>query len=463
MTMLINPYRYATGGGGGGGGSNYPTEVLADSPVAYWRLGESSGTTATDERGNSDGTYYNSPTLGATGLVDDADTAVSFDPSTTNYMGVPYVAAHNYGTTGEITVECLFKMDVLQNFNSLVQIGTSNQAQPVDMYVDANGQLTAILQGKSITAIGLKAAATYHVAFTYDGTTMKLWVNGTLMSQSNVVVTMSTGNELRVGRRADGGVKMDGVIDEVALYDTALTETQIKSHYEASGAMVPATDLTTISGLKLWCETRFFAEGYADTDLRSIAPNYANTANHLLRTNANAPIHRTAQVNSEPAWEFNGSQVFDIANAIFSGQTAGEVFLVIKSDNDGGTSSGGHWSLGGTSGSLYPDAAGDVYDSFASSTTKATGNPSTALNAWHLYNVSADGSSWTSRHDGTQHYTVASNTVTWPGGIAYLGLNGGTWYLGFIAAIVMFDNVLSSTDRDTVESYLASVYGLTVA
>lgn len=38
----------------------YADEILADSPLVYWRLGESSGTAVTDSSGNGrDGFYAN--------------------------------------------------------------------------------------------------------------------------------------------------------------------------------------------------------------------------------------------------------------------------------------------------------------------------------------------------------------------------------------------------------------------
>jgi hypothetical protein len=54
--------------------------VLGLSPIAYWRLGEASGTSAADASGNGHtGTYVGSPTLGVAGLLTgDADTAVTF-------------------------------------------------------------------------------------------------------------------------------------------------------------------------------------------------------------------------------------------------------------------------------------------------------------------------------------------------------------------------------------------------
>ncbi len=49
---------------------SYSASVLADSPLAYWRLGEASGTTAADASGNGrTGSYLNTPTLGAAGAL----------------------------------------------------------------------------------------------------------------------------------------------------------------------------------------------------------------------------------------------------------------------------------------------------------------------------------------------------------------------------------------------------------
>jgi hypothetical protein len=67
--------------------STYSTVILGDHPAAYYRLGETSGTTAFDSSGNShDGTYLGGPTLGLPGaLAGDPDTSVQFN-------GVSYTA-----------------------------------------------------------------------------------------------------------------------------------------------------------------------------------------------------------------------------------------------------------------------------------------------------------------------------------------------------------------------------------
>lgn len=59
----------------------YSSVVLAKGPVGYWRLGELTGTTASDSSGNGyDGTYLGNPTLGGPGAINnDPDTAVTLN------------------------------------------------------------------------------------------------------------------------------------------------------------------------------------------------------------------------------------------------------------------------------------------------------------------------------------------------------------------------------------------------
>ncbi len=83
----------------------YADIILRDRPAGYWRLGNSSGTTVTDELGANNGTYFASPTLGVAGLLtDDSNTAVNFINGT--YATLPHVS--NFGT-GDIAYECWVK------------------------------------------------------------------------------------------------------------------------------------------------------------------------------------------------------------------------------------------------------------------------------------------------------------------------------------------------------------------
>src|SRR2546422_11078822 len=62
---------------------SYRASVLADHPVAYWRLDEETGTGLVDASGNgNDGTYAGAVSLGQPGaLASDGDTAVGVGPA----------------------------------------------------------------------------------------------------------------------------------------------------------------------------------------------------------------------------------------------------------------------------------------------------------------------------------------------------------------------------------------------
>lgn len=94
---------------GGGATSTYPAEVLADSPLLYLRLGELSGTIAVDSSGNGrDGTYYGSPTLGLSSLVEaDTDSCVYFNNVTEDYVSLSVAP---WMDVSSVTVTCIARV-----------------------------------------------------------------------------------------------------------------------------------------------------------------------------------------------------------------------------------------------------------------------------------------------------------------------------------------------------------------
>src|SRR5206468_10998420 len=61
--------------------TSYRDVILADNPIMYWRLGETSGTIAYDESANHrDATYIHQPLLGFPGAIaNDTNTSVGFN------------------------------------------------------------------------------------------------------------------------------------------------------------------------------------------------------------------------------------------------------------------------------------------------------------------------------------------------------------------------------------------------
>lgn len=231
----------------------YAEEVLADSPLVYWRLGEASGTTAVDETGDHDATYENSPTLGAGGLITGADTAVNLDRGGASPQRV--VKSHVAALSGfaNITVEFWFQFDSLPPASGDGSSGVmlcSKHAGGTDgeFYVAyvKGGTLRLATINTSPARDDYDVSWTpsvdvpYHIVATYNGSDKHMYVNGTevgvggthagdLRSISSVDLMVGDYNQ-----GADTAWQADGIFDEVAIYDTALSAARIQAHYDAA-------------------------------------------------------------------------------------------------------------------------------------------------------------------------------------------------------------------------------------
>ena len=104
---------------------------------------------------------------------------------------------------------------------------------------NVNNQVRMFIRGDngSISVIGtITRDKWYHLSGTWDGTTIKLYINGIFIGESGSVRTGSPGiTPLYIGRARSfsgaGGSWFDGQIDDVRVYNYALTSEQIKTLY----------------------------------------------------------------------------------------------------------------------------------------------------------------------------------------------------------------------------------------
>ena len=69
-----------------------------------------------------------------------------------------------------------------------------------------------------------------HLALTYDGATLRLFVNGQLASAQTVSGLIATsGDPLRIGGDAIWGEYFAGLIDEVRIYNRVLSPSEIQT------------------------------------------------------------------------------------------------------------------------------------------------------------------------------------------------------------------------------------------
>ena len=199
--------------------------------VSYWRLGESSGTTAADAQGVASGTYVNEPKLGVSSLLKgETDTAVDFDGEN-DYVSITPVAALNM--TSEVTLEAWIKADALQGTvlrrnNSYELRAQSDGSVLFRVWVGENVQSLTSAEGK------LKTGTTYHLAGTYDGSEMHIYLDGEEIASKAQEGSMThDSNTLYIGRNDFSNTYFDGVIDDVSIYDQALSRETLEQHYEA--------------------------------------------------------------------------------------------------------------------------------------------------------------------------------------------------------------------------------------
>ncbi len=81
---------------------------------------------------------------------------------------------------------------------------------------------------------GLQLDKWHHLAMTYDGTDLKVYLDGALGGVTKIGKPRRPGRgAFDIGRRPDGFVCFKGLIDEVRLYSRAISADEIKQHFDA--------------------------------------------------------------------------------------------------------------------------------------------------------------------------------------------------------------------------------------
>lgn len=220
-------------------------KVWSFDPAGYWRLGDASGT-VTDETGNNDGTASGSPTYGATGLIDaEADDAMTFTRASTQRIDIAS-ATIAAGLT-DFTINAFIKpTDALTNQHRIWQeSAAANEA--CALFINASGAAEFLIRysatnysaTSSGTDITLTTSRVYMLTARLDSAGgMSIFVNGLLAgTDSNTNPSDEVVADVDIAAKVLAtAAYMAGDLDEVAVMQTALSDTQIEELYYSSMA-----------------------------------------------------------------------------------------------------------------------------------------------------------------------------------------------------------------------------------
>jgi hypothetical protein len=322
--------------------SAYSSAVLADHPVAYYRLGETSGTTAVDSSGNgNNGTYVGGVALGQPGalLPGDTDPAAGFNGSSTYVLG-PSAGALDFSGT-QMTLEAWIYPTaaggIIVNKENQYEValqGGKGGLNTIQWAVQnaGNGGGWAWIDTGFAPAMNQWS----HIALVYNNGTVTTYGNGTVVgtTSNGSGAILSRPNNFQIGARSGAGQVFSGRIDEVAAYATALTSSQVLNHfYQAGeGGLTFAAPISTPSGTTSSAfqviSGDFNNDGLSDL---AVADLNTNQVSILLSNGAGGFINSAVlPTGSGPyqlaAGDFNGDGHLDLAVANLNSNTL-EVFL----------------------------------------------------------------------------------------------------------------------------------------
>ncbi len=244
----------------------YAPVVLADHPLGCWHLNEGNGNPAKaafagevayDYVGGYDGIYTTNVQLGVQGLqAFDADTAASFGTLATSgsYVGgIGGIDFSQQGSNSQFSVEAWVRPNRQTMENGIVTLGYGSGGEQFDLdntYPNSYWRFfVRDAQGNSYAAISTNApdGNWHHLVGVCDqpNGAVYLYLDGVLTATSSVPVgaaVLAATMPMTIGARAAGGssakpdLQFIGTIDEVALYNYALTATQVASHYSAAAS-----------------------------------------------------------------------------------------------------------------------------------------------------------------------------------------------------------------------------------
>lgn len=275
-------------------------ELKPNGLTAYYPLDEGDGTTVHDTTTNSvDIPFNGSPTWDRVGQVNGAMSGFTATDSVRS--------THNEVlNTSNITVSAWVKSgSAVSNANTVARWLPSSSDDGEWALGQGTGttfQFKARINGAARFVTGPIPSHTnyHHVVGTYDGSNLKLYVDGVLADTEAISGSLATNSRgLSIGASDDGSNAWPGAIDEVKIFNHALNLDEIRAEYNAQKAGIA-------SGLRLGTVVAPDTSRTADYDavVLTDAANYSLLVDqdHDLKSGANTLGAISGTINSPVSW-----------------------------------------------------------------------------------------------------------------------------------------------------------------
>ena len=214
--------------------------------VAAYSFDAISGSTINDQSGLGHTATLSNATWNATGH---SGGAVSFNGTN---AWVTVADAPDLRLTTSMTVEAWVKPTSLTGWRTVIMkerpgglsytLYASDNNAPPAMYANTGAGDVSVLGSNLLTLNGW-----FHLAGTYDGSTLRLYVNGSLINSKPLSGNLvSSTSPLRIGGNSVWGEYFSGLIDDVRIYDRTLSNAEISADMNNPVAL-PGPDTTAPS------------------------------------------------------------------------------------------------------------------------------------------------------------------------------------------------------------------------
>ncbi len=292
---------------------SYDTAVAADAPSAWWKLADAAGSaSAADSSGNGHAGTPANVTFGAAGplIMTAAETAAGFGGTSSKVD-----TAYNPAGLTALSLEAWVNLQGVTPASSsriLADSHTDVDNAGFQLYLDTLHPKVNLGNGTSavtVFAAPVPVTGWHHIAATWDGASILLYVDGALAAGPAAFtgpVTAGTANTGIGYNPVYAGDWLNGTLGQVAVYaGTALPASRVLAHYQAAhaelayAAIARAADDTTIgndiqatiAGSSSMQEAKntasiakyLFPRSYARSDLILLSDSdAANWANYVL-------------------------------------------------------------------------------------------------------------------------------------------------------------------------------------